>query len=391
MNSKIPTEHLYFFLWCIYYLQGSLYPSGGVISQSVLLILFVFSAIHVYKIHTNRLPKTLKCIDVFIALVIIYGVIGFISGYTSFAGTTNIGIIKGVLISFFPVYSVYYYSIKGRITLTTIAWWTVFLFLVYILYYNTALTRRLARSVKDVEEATNNAGYLIASMVPLFFFLYKKPILQYVGLAVIMLMTLYSMKRGAILICSLSLILFVLKTMKTKNIWRNLTIIVFLVVIVYLAYFNIGKLLDSSDFFNRRIEQTMEGNSSNRDIIYSTFYNAFITEDNPFRFVFGYGAFATGRLFGGFAHNDWLELAIDNGIIGVLIYLLYWISLIKDWIKSRKIDYLSNTYTLVLIYLFWRSLVSMSYLMIPLSISIVLGFSIARSKMGFPDYLKCNR
>lgn len=81
-------------------------------------------------------------------------------------------------------------------------------------------------------------------------------------------------------------------------------------------------MMAESDYFNHRIEQTLEGDSSNRDVIYGGLIIHFLDETNALKLFLGNGAQATLKIHGGFAHNDWLELLINNGIIGALIYIL---------------------------------------------------------------------
>ena len=190
---------------------------------------------------------------------------------------------------------------------------------------------------------------------------------------------LTSVKRGAIILGLIMSIVIVATSLKNRTIWQK-TLIVFLFVgIVYIGYSYVLYLISSSDYVNFRIQMTESGNSSDRDRIYKYFFNSFINQTNPGKFLFGSGAFATMRMFGIAAHNDWLELAINQGMFGLIVYLMYWISLIKDWRKCHDDKIVFMAMGLTSMFLLFRTFVSMSYSMIPLSCSLMLGYGLATS------------
>ena len=157
---------------------------------------------------------------------------------------------------------------------------------------------------------------------------------------------------------------------------------IFLLSIISLAaliYVVIG-MIDNNALFAYRVEQTMQGYTSQRDQLYKTFYNYFISEHNLFRFLFGNGANATLKIGNNFAHNDWLELAINNGIVGVALYGWYFIALYKDYKCQNKahLQY-SNVILMALIIMFASSMFSMSYASLDKAISIALGFVLAQN------------
>ena len=89
-----------------------------------------------------------------------------------------------------------------------------------------------------------------------------------------------------------------------------------------------------------RIEQTMEGQSSHRDEIYTEAWQLWSTSDNTTNMVIGYGFDGTlnNMSNGHYAHNDWLEILVDYGLIGILSYLLIFFSIIKNIIRTKETD-----------------------------------------------------
>jgi O-antigen ligase len=96
------------------------------------------------------------------------------------------------------------------------------------------------------------------------------------------------------------------------------------------------------------MEQLVEGNVSGRDRIYANIFNGWLESDSIMNLFFGYG-FAGSRPLSGFdsyAHNDWLELLSNFGLLGVTIYFVLFYSIFKtirnsSWGNDKKIIFLT--------------------------------------------------
>lgn len=88
------------------------------------------------------------------------------------------------------------------------------------------------------------------------------------------------------------------------------------------------------------MEDTASGQSSGRDILYSTYWSHYINNDNIVQLLFGEGAYHTENILHLKAHNDWLELLIDCGLCGAILYFVYWYSFFKMWKKVRSFMYI---------------------------------------------------
>lgn len=166
--------------------------------------------------------------------------------------------------------------------------------------------------------------------------------------------------------------------LKSANKRNRFIVVLMSVVGVTTGIYFIIDMLSTNDYFVYRIVQTIEGNTSNRGDLYSIYLEHFTSEQNFFKFIFGNGANATLKIAQNYAHNDWLELAINNGVVGLLLYVGFYWALLKDYlILRRRSNYLSNVLLMVFIVLFLSSLFSMSYDSIDRSIAITLGFLLA--------------
>ena len=317
-------------VWVLYYLQGVLYPTGGAISTGLLginLLVSMYCAIKIWQMPNH--PPYIKGLNLLVLMFTIYGFYLILMNpstvYYRMSGMSmaSYNYIKSIYLSILPIYAFYYFSLKGYLTAERLRWWAVVFciscVLSYYLYMQKAMEKLLARG-SLAEETTNNAGYLFLSLIPIWVLFRKKPLLQYAGLALCMSFILMGMKRGAIAIGGvvvLYLIWQIIKNARGKQ--RTIVILLTAVLAVVGVYFVID-MMTSSDYFMQRIEDTKEGDSSNRDILYSFFWTYFTEKADAIQYLFGRGANGTLEIFNSYAHNDWLEIAVNQGLLGIIVY-----------------------------------------------------------------------
>ena len=237
--------------------------------------------------------------------------------------------------SLLPIYAYYYFSKNGMIDekwfkIVGVLFFAAAIFLYYSHMFDIYI------EYGEGAEKTNNIGYDIVSLIPVLVFYRKRPVLQFVGLAVVAILVLNSFKRGAIVVTGMSAILFFWRALKQPGKTKWWIFVLIIIASVFIAKY-VGNLLSESLYFNARLEATLEGNSSNRDIIFTSYLSYFF-DSNPLSFIFGHGAFGTCHYLGLMAHNDWLEFSIDMGMIGLIAYLIYWIR----YYKMYKISLSNN-------------------------------------------------
>ena len=250
----------------------------------------------------------------------------------------------------------------------------IFLMAITCCYY---LAVQARMEFKEAEEITNNSGYLVLSIIPMFMFLKNRSLKQYLCWAFCLGLILLSMKRGAIIISILLIGIYFLYLFRESKRSTILNIFFALIIALVGAYYSFEEMMSSSEYFQARVDKTMEGNSSGRDVIYTFFWEYYISETTPKEFLVGMGANATLDIFGQYAHNDWLEIAINQGLLGLMVYLLFWISFL--WICLKKNvppDVKVVLWMLFTIY-FFKSVFSMSYREYTLYSSMILGYCIA--------------
>lgn len=191
-------------------------------------------------------------------------------------------------------------------------------------------------TIRLVDDNAYGGGYLALICLPLGLYnlRHQKLYIRLIWIFFIMVVVMNALKRGDILALGVSLIiyfLFVVKTESSRKIFRYYFLIIIAIVIGVL-YFNY--FLESSELARMRYEQTIEGNSSERDIIYTAFWNHFVNSPIETK-VIGNGFSSTVTIGHIVAHNDWLELLIDEGLLGVSLYLMMFLSLFGFFIKGK--------------------------------------------------------
>ena len=225
---------------------------------------------------------------------------------------------------------------------------------------------------------TLNVGYTFLSLMPLLIFWDRMKFLQFMILIVILFFIVLCMKRGAILVGAVCFMYFLYSSIRSSSGSRKTLVVILSILALVATSLVVYHLFNNNDYFAQRVQQTLEGNSSNRDELYSIYYNHFMSERNFFRFFFGNGANSTLSIGYNYAHNDWLEIAINNGVLGLVIYLCYFFSLFKDYVRAKSRNVVSaRVIMMAIIIMFSTSLFSMSYAAMNIGLSMPLGLALA--------------
>lgn len=327
-------------------------------------------------------PIVIKQTFVLAMWLSLYGVIHLIFGQNINTGNRVVPTseyLVGIVSSMFPLFFIYYFSYKGYITEDTIRKWSVlFIITVIFSYFNSI---REMRYISDLERYTNNIGYVFLRSLPFLFFWYRKPVLQYVIFILYGLFIINSLKRGPILIWLILFIIYAynnLKTIKKQKYSTRLILYALPVFVLSASIYYINNELINNEGLMNRLNATIEGNDSGRTEIYSTILKIFCSDSNLFQIIFGHGADSTLSFLNIHAHNDWLELLMNQGFIGVVLYLFYYIAIFKQIRKTNNPLARKLLFNIFIIILF-TSIFSMSYMAYDSSIHIIMGYGIYRS------------
>lgn len=317
---------LYVFFWCIYQMQEILYEPGPINQGIQVMIMgWAFYEAGVYMLPQRKLPIMLKATSSLMFMYFIYGSVFIIFGSDFYDAPSTY--LKSFFNSFLPLFLFYKYSENGYLDEKRIRiYFIIFLCVVIPQYFHEQdkLLAALRKRGSNRTEDTNNTGYYFVSLLPALFFWYKNRIIQYVTLCIILLFVLMGMKRGAIAIAGLCTVWFLWNSIKNAtNKKHKYQTIAFGLTMAVIAVGAVSYQLANSDYFQQRVKETQEGNSSHRDVLYSRVIDAVINDDSIIHLLIGRGAYSTIKVSTNFAHQDWLETACNNGFVGLTILTFY--------------------------------------------------------------------
>ena len=387
--AKLNRCDWFIIVWVLYYLQGVLYSSGGAISTGLLginLLVSFYCAIKIWQMPNH--PPYIKGLNLLVLMFSIYGFALILMNpstvYYRMSGLSmaSYNYIKSIYLSILPIYAFYYFSLKGYLTAERLRRWAVVFCIScvvsYYIYMQQAMEKLLERG-SSAEEITNNAGYLFLSLIPIWVVYRRKPLLQYAGLAFCMAFILMGMKRGAIAIGGVVVLYLIWQIIKNARGKQRVIVIILTAVLAVVGVYFVIDMMTSSDYFLQRLEATKEGDSSGRDILYSFFWTYFTEKADAIQFLFGRGANGTLEIYYNYAHNDWLEIAVNQGLLGIVVYAFYWKQFYSTWRQSTNIE-AKTILALVGIIYFAKTLFSMSYGDMTYVCTSVLGYALATYK-----------
>lgn len=375
--------NFYIFLYLLYN-RGVFFPSY--IYQPLLLIVLLVSIYYFFYVNNHYKSQYIIAVNILIALFTIYGVIFIVNGeiiYFEGVRLENYRYIVNIYSYLLPIYPLYAFSRKGYLNDHSIRQWILIFLGVVVATYFLNEIRIKQSSIGDVDELTNNIGYSFLSLMPLLFFI-KKPIVQYLLLLVILLFVFLSMKRGAIIISIAGLLFFLYRNRTSFSNKPSTIYILMLSAFVIASLYNyVIYQYNTSIFFQYRVEKTLAGSTSGRDYIYEKAIN-YLSQENGLSLIVGNGANQTYAILGNRAHNDWLELLINQGLIGFIVYLFYWMTIAFYLKKARKQGLLFNVLSMFGLIYFTKSFFSMSYDSLDIYAIIAVCWSIANIDKARP-------
>lgn len=341
-----------------------------------------------YAFYANwkyELPVFFKALNVLLFMFTIYGVLLLISGEQLMEKTMNLVVphsnyLKSIYKSLLPIYPFYVFTKQGLLKEKTIKTWFIIFLLLSIRFFYSSQARMLIEAMErgsSAVEFTNNMGYSFLALLPALVLFYKKPVVQYLGIIICGYYIVMCMKRGALLIGVVCLIWFMVTNLKIVSKKQKWIVIIVSLALIFLGIYLYYYMIETSAYFRYRVTQTKTGDASGRDELYSMFYEHFIHEEKPLRFLFGYGADGTLKVAGEFAHNDWLEIATNQGLLGLIVFLLYWICFYFSWRKAKWHPQAFMAIGMLFFIYFLSTVFSMSYNSVTRCAAMVLGYYLA--------------
>lgn len=370
--------NLYLLLWLIYKSQSLFFGvSGTIYSQLVLVFVLLLSWVYFFRvIFKTSMPAFLRYYTLFFLFLSVYGIANILSPHQGAAVLSKPSLyLQTLWISMMPIYAFYYFSYKRLIGSKLLLFWGILFLVIAIVSYNTGLDKFSDESVYVQGDAVSNYGYSFLMLIPLICILnFQKKWITFGFLGIILFYILVTAKRGALLLGALLVLYYFYKTIKGSKQRRRVSNFLLIIIFVGLSIIMVRQQIDAGGYFSQRIDDTMAGDSSDRDVIYASIWTIFLNPDKLIHFLFGYGADGTLATFGGYAHNDWLEILINQGVFGALVYLIYFVNFFKASRLFPKRSSFRIVWGMCLLICVSRSFISMSYGDMSTALTLAMGY-----------------
>ena len=176
MKSRVLCN-IYIGFWCLYYLQGTLYSQGSIISRISLFFLLLFSFYGFIKISQDKYkPKPLRWLTVLIICWSIYGIFPILFGMGAVAKAIEpFKYIKDIYISMLPIFTFYWLGRKGALVEKDLRYWYPFFIAVTIALFYHNMYLAFEHMKAGAVGFTINSGYYVLSTIPLLILLPINP------------------------------------------------------------------------------------------------------------------------------------------------------------------------------------------------------------------------
>lgn len=300
----------------------------------------------------KRLPLE-NAILVFVLFILAHFVISFLWI------NPNLSTLGNILYALLPLSMFVWFSQKGVMSEKFISVLSLLLLMAAIphFFHSREVFLEKIGAVHEDANVTNNASGLFLFLIPMLF-LIKNEIQKRAMLLVCLFFIIMGVKRGNIIAAIIPLILFISFELKGA---RHSGVKTFILIILWsvLSYF-LYKWVISYDFLLYRWDMTKEGNTSGRDVLFTNCWQLWKNSNNFFTYLFGFGFDATLHYFNKYAHNDWLEILVDYGLFGIVLYLIVFVLFVSQ-IKKTKDNTSKRVLWSVLAIWFFKTLYSMGY------------------------------
>jgi len=303
--------------------------------------------------------------------VLVFAFFNLLHFFISFLRVTpHISVIGGILFALLSLSLFTCLSQKGVMTEEFFRIIVIIFLIAAVLHFNHSRLMRIEKlGASEDSDVTVNASVVFLMMLPMLFFINNK-IQKWSVLLVCIYFIVLSAKRGNILASIIPILLFIRMELKdSKHSFAKTLLVIIAIIGVSIITYN---WMTNNFYLMHRIEVTQEGDSNGRDIIYRNCWNAWVNSDNVFTYLFGYGFDGTIKhpQIHKYAHNDWLEILVDYGLLGIFLYLLVFFSFFVQ--IHRLSDYKSKVILASSVFIwFMKTLYSMGYTEHFLSITMI--------------------
>lgn len=230
---------------------------------------------------------------------------------------------------------------------------TVLIIAMFIYYCYKFIEVAIVSNEEHDETTVLNLIYRVIVFIPILSMMENKW-LKNATMAIIFILTVVSMKRGALIVLPVMLFVgSVLDRTKKKNIFK--TILSFVVVIVFaVAVIQIANNLTGGFLAERFTWESLSYGSSRSDKYAEAI--AAISQRNFLQFMLGLGSAPRAGI-----HNEILEILFTFGFVGLCTYIAMFVSMLRRlWFLYKERSHYAAVYGMIFVYMFLVGLYSTS-------------------------------
>lgn len=317
-------------LLLLYTLKGALYPTGFLSKFIALIELGVCLILGYKSLKFKYRSIVINILYIIVGIITLYYLISdkYIY-YPYFGKTTSFIFFRALYGAVLPALAMYYLSRSGQISYRILVYFFYLMFFASIIafFYETVTTM-----IEKNQEITSNESYRFVYIMP-FVVILKGKIKILLLWIIAITITLLSAKRGAILGLSIECIAYYWWCFWSSR--HKFSFFLGIIVICIVSGHIIYEYYQNDLYFQVRVESTLEGKTSGRDVLVSKLINHFLKADMR-EVIVGAGFAQTFAIAGNYAHNDWIEFLIDFGLIGFCVYLSFYLALLYTINNSRN-------------------------------------------------------
>lgn len=336
MSDSSITRDLLFSLFAVYYMQGAFYAQGSVISQVSLILIIVISSIYFIKtlIREERRPLFYNVWS----LLLVLNIFGYI--FTAdFDNDYHVNMFKGILLCMLPFYPFYHFAQTEELkAYHLLRFFAIMIPIIIVLFYANQ-SNILLENDPEVTNVVNNVSFSFVRLLPFVFLIKKNKIISIVLIMVFLFFIIQGAKRGAMIVGVLAMLLYFLsQILNLERERRAQGVFIAVGSLIFIGFFAYQMYLEN-EFLIKRMNSMAEGDSSGRDEIFNKLLDSWYDEESFKVFLLGFGFAGSVQLAGNYAHNDWLELLSNFGILGITVYLALFYAVARQLLnKNWKID-----------------------------------------------------
>lgn len=360
-NTKWYTgwHNLIFLLVAIFLSGGVVYAYNSPLRHGVQMVFIMISVVFFVKtlyLKNNAIYKAWTSL-------LLLNIIGFLlTGDVN--NNDHLGLFIIILTNSLPFYPIYYLTRTKKFKKDYLLIFFFMILPVVVSLFYFSRTKLVTSAVGNTDNVVNNAAYIFVFLIP-YTLILKRKVLSMALLFVILFFIIQGAKRGAVILGAVGMLYFCyfqLTTIdKKKRIRGYFIAILGITILSYFAY----NFFMSNNYLIERLQridlETGEG-SSGRNIIFQNILEGWYNSDSMINLLFGFG-FASSLVLtpGRFAHNDWLELLSNFGLLGVTVYVVLFITILSYISKlADRADRIA-TYCITFVW-FGSTMFSMNYI-----------------------------